>query len=75
MKPPSKKPSARGSIGSTQRQLKVKVKTAHKRSTSSNQWLQRHLNDPYVAAAREAGYRSRAAFKLIDGDDLAAFFA
>ena len=58
-----------GSVGSTQRQLKVKVKTAHKRSTSSNRWLERHLNDPYVAAARDAGYRSRAAFKLIEIDD------
>lgn len=71
MKPPSPKnrPAKSGSIGSTQRQLKVKVKTAHKRSTSSNQWLQRHLNDPYVAAAREAGYRSRSAYKLIEIDD------
>ena len=58
-----------GSVGSAQRQLKVKVKFAHKRSTSSNQWLERHLNDPYVAAARTAGYRSRAAFKLIEIDD------
>ena len=68
-KPTSKRPAKSGSIGSTQRQLKVKVKTAHKRSTSSNQWLQRHLNDPYVAAARASGYRSRAAFKLIEIDD------
>ena len=58
-----------GSVGSTQRQLKVKVKSTHKRSTSSNQWLERHLNDPYVAAARVAGYRSRAAYKLIEIDD------
>lgn len=58
-----------GAVGSAQRQLKVKVKTAHKRSTSSNQWLERHLNDPYVAAAKAAGYRSRAAYKLIEIDD------
>ena len=58
-----------GSVGSTQRKLKVKVKTTHKRPTRSNQWLERHLNDPYVAAARDAGYRSRAAFKLIEIDD------
>ena len=58
-----------GSVGSTQRQLKVKVKTTHKRPTRSNQWLERHLNDPYVAAARVAGYRSRSAFKLIEIDD------
>ena len=68
-KPTPNKPSKTGAIGSSQRQLKVKVKTAHKRKTGSNQWLERHLNDPYVAAAREAGYRSRAAFKLIEIDD------
>ncbi len=64
-----KKSAKSGSIGSTQRQLKVRVKTAHKRSDSSNRWLERHLNDPYVAAARASGYRSRAAFKLIEIDD------
>ena len=68
-KPASKRSAKAGAVGSTQRQLKVKVKTAHKRSTSSNQWLERHLNDPYVAAARTAGYRSRSAFKLIEIDD------
>jgi len=61
--------AGKGSVGSSQRQLRVKVKTAHKRSESSNRWLERHLNDPYVAAARRAGYRSRAAFKLIEIDD------
>jgi 23S rRNA (uridine2552-2'-O)-methyltransferase len=65
----SNRPTNPGAIGSTQRQLKVKVKTTHKRSTSSNNWLARHLNDPYVAAAKDAGYRSRAAFKLIEIDD------
>ena len=38
------------------------------RTASSRQWLQRQLNDPYVAAARQKGYRSRAAFKLIELD-------
>jgi 23S rRNA (uridine2552-2'-O)-methyltransferase len=66
---PAKKSGKAGAVGSTQRQLKVKVKTAHKRSDSSNRWLERHLNDPYVAAARAEGYRSRAAFKLIEIDD------
>ncbi len=51
------------------RGLHVSVKTAKKRSTSSNRWLQRQLNDPYVAKARKAGYRSRAAFKLLELDD------
>ncbi|HEY7643781.1 MAG TPA: 23S rRNA methyltransferase, partial [Hyphomicrobiales bacterium] len=41
------------------RALKVKVRTARKRSTSSTRWLQRQLNDPYVAAAKREGYRSR----------------
>ncbi len=45
---------------------KVRVKTARRRKTSSTRWLQRQLNDPYVAAARREGYRSRAAFKLLE---------
>ena len=46
----------------------VKVKKARGRTASSRNWLQRQLNDPYVAAARSAGYRSRAAFKLVEMD-------
>ena len=49
--------------------LKVKVKTARRRSAASTRWLERQLHDPYVAAARRAGYRSRAAFKLLEIDD------
>ena len=48
------------------RSLKVRVKTARKRSLSSTLWLQRQLNDPYVARAKRDGYRSRAAYKLIE---------
>ncbi len=48
---------------------KVRVLTAKKRSNSSNRWLQRQLNDPYVKAAKAAGWRSRAAFKLIELDE------
>ena len=44
----------------------VKVKKNRGRSQSSRAWLQRQLNDPYVAAAKSAGYRSRAAFKLVE---------
>ena len=55
--------------GGAPRQLKVRVKTAKKRTASSTRWLQRHLNDPYVARARREGWRSRAAFKLIEMDD------
>jgi 23S rRNA (uridine2552-2'-O)-methyltransferase len=51
-----------------ERALKVRVKAGAKRP-SSRQWLERQLNDPYVAAAQRAGYRSRAAFKLIEVDD------
>ncbi len=51
------------------RQLKVKLKTARQRTPSQQRWLQRQLNDPYVAAAKRAGWRSRAAFKLIEIDD------
>jgi 23S rRNA (uridine2552-2'-O)-methyltransferase len=46
-----------------------RVHTAHKRSLSSIIWLQRQLNDPYVMRAKEEGWRSRAAFKLIEIDE------
>ncbi len=47
----------------------TKVKTARGRKLSSKLWLERQLNDPYVAEARRLGYRGRAAFKLADIDD------
>ncbi len=46
-----------------------RVKNTGRRTASSIQWLQRQLNDPYVAEARRLGYRSRAAFKLQELDD------
>ena len=49
--------------------LKVRVKTARRRTASSTRWLERQLNDPYVARARDEGYRARSAFKLIEIDD------
>lgn len=55
--------------GGGQRQLFTRVKTARKRTTSSARWLQRQLNDPYVAAAKREGMRSRAAYKLKEMDD------
>jgi 23S rRNA (uridine2552-2'-O)-methyltransferase len=58
--------SASGGAG---RAPKVRLRTADKRSLSSQRWLERQLNDPYVHAARRAGWRSRAAFKLIELDD------
>jgi 23S rRNA (uridine2552-2'-O)-methyltransferase len=51
------------------RALKQRVKTASSRSLSSQKWLERQLNDPYVARAKREGYRSRAAFKLIEIDE------
>jgi len=49
--------------------LKVRVKTARRRRSSSTRWLQRQLNDPYVRDAKRLGLRSRAAFKLSEIDD------
>ncbi|HTP76035.1 MAG TPA: RlmE family RNA methyltransferase [Rhizomicrobium sp.] len=60
------RPSGRGAI-------RIKVKKTKSRTASSTRWLERQLNDPYVRAAREKGYRSRAAFKLIDLDDKFGF--
>jgi 23S rRNA (uridine2552-2'-O)-methyltransferase len=51
------------------RPLGVRLKTAKKRTTSSQKWLERQLNDPYVVRAKRDGYRSRAAYKLIEVDD------
>lgn len=56
-----------GSSGN--RELKKRVKTARGRTTSSTRWLERQLNDPYVAQAKREGYRSRAAYKLLELDD------
>ena len=53
----------------TGRGVSVRVKTAAKRSVSSARRLERQLNDPYVAEAKKQGYRSRAAFKLLQLDE------
>lgn len=51
------------------RAASVRVKTAARRKPSSTEWLARQLNDPYVREAQRRGYRSRAAFKLMELDD------
>ena len=58
-----------GDRGSGGRPLAVRVKRARRRKPSSTEWLNRQLNDPYVAEAHRLGYRSRAAFKLIQLDE------
>lgn len=65
---PNKKGSD-GRVSGGQRQLFTKVKTARGRKGSSTRWLQRQLNDPYVELAKKEGYRTRAAFKLLEIDD------
>ena len=59
---------SRGGSGGT-----VRVKTAKGRTTASVRWLQRQLNDPYVKRAKADGYRSRAAYKLIELDEKFGF--
>ena len=62
--------STRGSSGPPPpRGESVSLRTARGRTVQQQRWLQRQLNDPYVTAARQQGYRSRAAFKLIELDD------
>ncbi len=51
------------------RNVPKRLKTAKRHTPSSQAWLERQINDPYAAAARAKGYRSRAAFKLIEIDD------
>lgn len=61
---PSKKKKSRFATG-----LSVTLKKSRGRSTSQQRWLKRQLNDPYVRAAQQQGWRSRAAFKLIELND------
>ncbi|MGD0192578.1 MAG: RlmE family RNA methyltransferase [Rhizomicrobium sp.] len=61
MKSRSTKSSGRGG-------MRVKVKSTRGRGVSSKRWLERQLNDPYVREAKSKGYRSRAAFKLVELD-------
>jgi 23S rRNA (uridine2552-2'-O)-methyltransferase len=61
-------PGRRGSVSGGRRQARVHLKSPKQRSHSSRRWLERQLNDPYVAAAKRAGYRSRAAYKLAEID-------
>lgn len=55
--------------GGGSRNIHTRVKTARGRSNSSVRWLARQLNDPYVKQAKRDGYRSRAAYKLIEIDE------
>jgi 23S rRNA (uridine2552-2'-O)-methyltransferase len=64
-----KSKSGGGSSLPTGRHATVRVKTARGRTVSQQRWLQRQLNDPYVVEAKKRGYRSRAAFKLLQLDD------
>ncbi|MBA5776843.1 RlmE family RNA methyltransferase [Stappia sp. F7233] len=55
--------------GRGDRGLHQRVKTAGKRKESSTRWLERHINDPYVRRSKLDGYRSRAAYKLLEIDE------
>ena len=62
----TKKP---GKTGAASRVLRTRVKKKSGLKESSRRWLERHLNDPYVQRSKADGYRSRAAYKLIEIDD------
>jgi 23S rRNA (uridine2552-2'-O)-methyltransferase len=55
--------------GRGDRLLRTRARTAAGRTASSTRWLERQLNDPYVAQAKREGYRARSAYKLIEIDD------
>ncbi len=63
------KSGAAGGVSSGVRDMTVHVKAKSRHTASSRAWLERQLNDPYVQAAKRDGWRSRAAFKLIEIDD------
>jgi 23S rRNA (uridine2552-2'-O)-methyltransferase len=67
------KPGGGSGSGRGRRDLRVRVKTAKGRKLSSTRWLERQLNDPYVARARDEGYRSRAAYKILEIDERFGF--
>lgn len=62
------RPGNKNALGGA-RTLKVRLKKGKERTVSQKAWLERQLNDPYVHEARRKGFRSRAAFKLIEIDD------
>ncbi|KQU75442.1 23S rRNA methyltransferase [Aminobacter sp. DSM 101952] len=64
----TKKPRPAVGAGAT-RVLRTKIKKKHGLKESSRRWLERHMNDPYVQRSKADGYRSRAAYKLIEIDD------
>lgn len=59
----------KGKSGSGHRGLHQTLKTTRGRKPSSQRWLERQINDPYVARSKQEGYRSRAAYKLLEIDD------
>ena len=66
---PGKTPAGKKKRSGTTRGLTVMLRSGRGRTTASQEWLKRQLNDPYVAMAQAQGWRSRAAFKLIEMDD------
>jgi 23S rRNA (uridine2552-2'-O)-methyltransferase len=67
--PAGKGSGARSGVSGGRRQARRHLASKKQRSASSRAWLERQLNDPYVAAARHEGFRSRAAYKLAEIDD------
>lgn len=67
--PGTRDPSDDAAASQTLRTQTVKLRKARGRTPAQQRWLNRQLNDPYVSAARQQGWRSRAAFKLLEMDD------
>ncbi|MCA0275444.1 MAG: RlmE family RNA methyltransferase [Proteobacteria bacterium] len=65
----TKKPTKSGTSAGATRVLRTKIKKKSGLKESSRRWLERHMNDPYVQRSKADGYRSRAAYKLIEIDD------